>query len=138
MSTCPKCGSAEAIKNGRVQGKARWKCKNCGCQFTRSTPRGKPLEMKLMCVLLYCHGVSFNALANLYEVAASSVMRWVRTFAKAHYEKPKPEGRVIVMELDELWHYLEKKHKSSGSGKRWIVIPGSCSTGSAVIALQKP
>jgi transposase-like protein len=135
MSECPKCHHCKTVKNGHAKGKPRWKCKGCGCQFTRITPRGKPLEVKLMCVLLYCHGLSMNALAGIYKVRASSVLRWVRDFANQHYEKPKPDGRTIIMELDEMWHYLGKKHKSSGYGRLWIAIPENSSTGSVVIGL---
>ena len=138
MPHCLKCNSAETVKNGHAKGKARWKCKICSYQFIRTTARGKPLETKLMSVLLYCHGVSLNAIAGIYKVRTSSVLRWVRDFAKRHYEKPKPDGRLLVMELDEMWHYLQKKHKSSGSGRHWIVIPENSSTGNAAIVLPKP
>jgi len=137
MPECGRCGSGQTVKNGQARGKPRWKCKECNRQFTRQTPRGKPLETKLMCVLLYCHGVSLNALAGLYKVHSSSVLRWVRDFARTHYEKPQPQGRAIVMELDEMWHYLEKKHKNSGYGKLWIVIPENSSTGSVAIGLVR-
>src|ERR1700722_301020 len=137
MPNCPKCGNEQTVKNGHAKGKPRWKCKGCGRQFTRLTPRGQPLEKKLMSALLYCHGVSFNAIAGIYKVETSSVLRWVRAFAKQHYEKPEPNGRTIVMELDELWHYLGKKRKNSGFGKLWIVIPENSSTGNAVIAVKE-
>jgi transposase len=135
MPQCPGCGNESTVKNGHAKGKPRWKCKGCGRQFTRLTPRGKPLATKLMCVLLYCHGISLNAIAGIYQVRASSVLRWVRDFARAHYEKPQPQGRAIIMELDEMWHYLQKKHRNSGSGRLWIAIPENSSTGSAVIAV---
>ena len=136
MPKCPKCGCEHTVKNGHAKGNPRWKCRGCSRQFTRLTPRGKPLETKLMCVLLYCHGVSLNAIAGIYKVQTSSVLRWVRDFARTHYEKPQPQGRTIIMELDEMWHYLGKKHKSSGSGKLWIAIAENSSTGSAVIAVN--
>lgn len=100
MSDCPKCKSAETVKNGHAKGKPRWKCNTCCHQFPRTTPRGKPLATKLMCVFLSCHGVSMNALAGIYKVQASSVLRWVRAFAKQHYEKPKHEGRTIIMQAE--------------------------------------
>jgi len=138
MPDCPVCGDEKTVRNGSAKGKPRWKCKGCGLQFTRFQPRGHSLETKLTSVLLYCHGVSLNAIAGIYKVHASSVLRWVRTFARRHYEKPSPDGRTIIMELDEMWHYLEKKRKNCGSGKLWIVIPENSSTGSAVIGLGKP
>ena len=39
-----------------------------------------------------------------------------KTFAKTHYEKPAP-GDAIIVELDEMWHYLGSKKTSYGSGK---------------------
>jgi transposase-like protein len=138
MPECPRCGHGDTVKNGHAKGKTRWKCKSCQRQFTRLEPRGHSLETKLMSVLLYCHGVSLNAIAGIYKVRTSSVLRWVRAFAQRHYEKPSPEGRTVVMELDEMWHYLEKKHKNSGSGRLWIALPENSSTGNVVIALRKP
>ena len=137
MPNCPRCNSEHCVKNGHARGQARWKCKECLRQFTRLTPRGKPLETKLMSVLLYCHGLSLNAIAGIYKVNVSSVLRWVRSFAKQHYEKPNPEGRTIVMELDEMWHYLKKKETNSGSGKLWIALLENSSTGSVAIALER-
>jgi hypothetical protein len=32
----------------------------------------------------------------------------VREFAEANYEKPTPESAVVV-ELDELWHFIQEK-----------------------------
>lgn len=89
-----------------------------------------------MCVLLSCHGVSCNALAGLYTVHTSSVLRWVRAFAKKHAGKPQPDGRVLVLEMDEMWHDVQKKQQNSGSGKLWIAIAENSSTGSAVIDLR--
>jgi len=31
---CPKCGRTEKVKNGFNRGKQRYKCKNCGCNYT--------------------------------------------------------------------------------------------------------
>jgi transposase-like protein len=39
------------MNNGSAAGKPKKQCKQCGYQFTRTTPRGKPLAMKLNAVL---------------------------------------------------------------------------------------
>jgi insertion element IS1 protein InsB len=36
-------------------------------------------------------------------------------FAIEHYQKPEPTGNTMVLELDEMWHYLKKKQR-----KLWI------------------
>ena len=89
---CPKCQSREVVKNGKVQGKQRYKCKSCSLQFTRLTPRGRPAQEKAMAVTLYTQGLSIRAIARLIEVSPSAVLKWIKTFAKTHYEKPAPGG----------------------------------------------
>lgn len=106
----------EVVKNGKVQGKQRYKCKSCSLQFTRLTPRGRPAQEKAMAVTLYTLGLSIRAIARLIGVSPTAVLKWIKTFAKTHYEKPAP-GDAIIVELDEMWHYLRSKKTSYGSGK---------------------
>ena len=113
---CPKCQSIEVVKNGKVQRKQRYKCKSCSLQFTRLTPRGRPAQEKAMAVTLYTLGLSIRAIARLIGVSPTAVLKWIKTFAKTHYEKPAP-GDAIIVELDEMWHYLGSKKTSYGSGK---------------------
>ena len=135
---CPKCGGS-SVKNGLVEEKQRWKCKDCGFQFTRLAPRGKPLWMKLEAVLLYMSGMSMNAIAAVLAVSAQSILNWVRDFAQANYEKPQAEGEVIVVvELDEMWHFIQSKKTRCGSGRHMIVLAGDSSTGKLEIATLKP
>jgi insertion element IS1 protein InsB len=50
--------------------------------------------------------------ATLCGVSAQAVLNWIRAFTQEHYEKPAPEGKAAVLELEEMWHYLKKKrHK---------------------------
>ena len=49
------------MKNGRHLERQRFRCKDCGFQFTRDTPRGRPATEKAMAILLYTLGLSFNA-----------------------------------------------------------------------------
>ena len=43
---CPKCGSKERVKSGFMNGKQRYKCKSCKCNFTQSNQRGASQENK--------------------------------------------------------------------------------------------
>ena len=88
-----------------------------------------------MAVLLYTLGLSFNAIARIHGVATSTVMRWVRAFAEKTYEKPEP-GEAIVVELDEMWHFLHAKKTNFGFGKLIVAIPVSSLTGNVAIATR--
>jgi len=114
---CPACGGAVLIRSGHACGRQRWRCKSCSRQFTRTAPRGKPLAMKLEAVSLYCTGLSLNAIGRRLGVSTQSVLRWVRNHAQAYCPKPEPQDRALVVELDEMWHFVEKKPAACGSGR---------------------
>ncbi len=135
MPNCPKCNSCEVVKNGFHLNKQRHRCKSCGFQFTRDTPRGRPAHEKATAVTLYTMGLSLNAIARLFNVTTPAVLRWVRLFAEKTYEKPEPK-EVVVMELDEMWHYLHSKKTNYGSGKLIVVIPVSSLTGNVAIVTK--
>jgi insertion element IS1 protein InsB len=115
MQVCPQCQSDRLVNNGSAAGKPKKLCRQCGYQFTRITPRGKPLAMKVHAGLLYLSGISMHRIACLLRVSAPSVLNWLRTLAQEHYEKPEPPSRAIILELDEMWHYLKQKRR-----KLWI------------------
>src|ERR671921_2862301 len=116
---CPACNGTTLIRSGHACGRQRWRCKGCGRQFTRTTPRGKPAAMKREAIALYCTGLSLNAVGKRLGVSAQSVMRRVRDHARHHCPKPEPSGRavVVVVELDEMWPFVAKRRASSGSGR---------------------
>jgi transposase len=105
---CKRCGSETYVKNGLMRGRQRYRCKSCGLNFTATPPRGKPLQVKATAVLLYVSGLSMNRTAKILGVSTPTVQDWLEQFAKAYAQKPAPEGRAVVIELDEMWHYLKK------------------------------
>ncbi len=135
---CKRCGGEEHVKNGLMRGKQRYRCKGCGLNFTDTPPRGMPLRVKALAVLLYVSGLSMNRTAKLLGVSTPSVMAWIEQFAKAYGQKPEPEGRAVVVELDEMWRYLRKRPTSSGSGRLGIVLRGGWLTGSAAVVTPPP
>jgi len=111
--------------------KQRYRCKTCGLNFTDTPPRGKPLALKAAAVLLYVSGLSMNRTAKLLGVSTPTIQAWLEQFAAAYAEKPEPEGRAVVSELEEMGHVLKKSPNRSGSGKLGIVLQASWWTGNA-------
>ena len=108
---CKRCGAEDHVKNGFMKGLQRYRCKACGLNFTDTPPRGMPFQVKVLAVLLYVSGLSMNRTAKLLGVSTPSVMTWIEQFAEAYAQKPEPEGRAVVVELDEMWHFLKKASK---------------------------
>jgi transposase-like protein/IS1 family transposase len=135
MPECPKCGSAETVKNGFHLGRQRHRCKKCGLQLTRTTPRGHPASEKATVVLLYTLGLSLNSIVRMFKVSTPAVLRWVRLFAEKVYEKPE-SCEAVVVELDEMWHYLRSKKTNFGYGRLIVAIPVNSLTGNVGIRGQ--
>ena len=135
---CKRCGSEAYVKNGLMRGQQRYLCKGCGLNFTDTPPRGKPLALKAAAVLLYVSGLSMNRTAKLLGVSTPTIQAWLDQFAQAYAQKPEPEGRAVVIELDEMWHDLKKSHSRSGSGKLGIVRQASWWTGNAAVVTRPP
>src|SRR5688500_15781048 len=110
---CKGCGSEEHVKNGLMRGKQRYRCRACGLNFTDTPPRGMPPAVKAAAVLLYVSGLSMNRTAKLLGVSTPTVQAWLERFAEDHAKKPEPEGRALVIELDEMWHYQKNNPRSS-------------------------
>jgi transposase-like protein len=128
---CGKCGSKDYVKAGFNHGKQRYKCKKCGRQYTQT--EDKNATKRAFALYLYVVGLSMNAIARMFKVEASTVLYWVRNFALKVYEKPEPEGEVVI-ELDEMRHFLASKKIRFGSGRRiaalrvnWLI--GNAETG---------
>ena len=119
-----------------MRGQPRYRCKGCGLNFTDTPPRGKPLAIKAAAVLLYVSGLSMNRTAQLLGVSTPTIQAWLEQFAAAYAQKPEPEGRAVVIELDEMGHDLKKSPSPSGSGRLGIVLQGGWWTGNAAVVTK--
>jgi insertion element IS1 protein InsB len=54
------------------------------------------------------YGLSFNAVADLLGTTAQSVLRWVCGYVDRSCAKPPP-GDAVVIELNEMWRFLQRK-----------------------------
>lgn len=134
---CLKCGHDQAVKSGHARGKQRYKCKQCGYQYTRNTPKGKPFKDKVLAVVLFLSGLSMNATATIVGVSAKTVYMWIKEFYHKYAEMPEPTEGVKEMEIDEMCHYLSKKNSEFGSGKLYVMNLAAFSAGSVDVVIQK-
>ena len=112
QQTCKKCHSRNYVKSGHTRGPQRYKCKECGYQFTETKSRGIHPALKSFAIVLYAYcGLSMGKIARLYKVSTVAVLKWIRTAAL----EVKPVNSVassgIVM-IDEVWHFLNGKKQS--------------------------
>ena len=134
---CRKCGSEAFVKNGFVAGVQRYKCKECGFQFTRETPHGKPMKDKILALVLYLSGLSMTMIGKIIGVSTQSVMRWIKMFYDKFVEN-ESQANIEEIEVDEMVSYINKKKIISGSGKLLIITLENLSAGNVVIVVPKP
>ena len=111
---CPKCGSDDRRKAGFVKEKQRWLCKGCGCKYTRSTPRGKPPELKQRALQLYLEGMGFRAIGRILDVSNVAVLKWIRAFGEKAERNLSPAPTSKIAMIDEVWHFV---HYTQNTGK---------------------
>lgn len=129
---CNKCSSNRAVKNGKKNGHQYYKCKECGVNFCEEV-KGS-MQSQRQAIVLYCFGLSLRTIGTILGFSNVSILYWVRDFAKTHYHKPIPKGD-IVLELDEMWHFIEKKKLNCGFGRHIVAQLDSLLTGNVEIVI---
>ncbi|KAA6312871.1 hypothetical protein EZS27_036265 [termite gut metagenome] len=107
---CPKCTCDKSVKSGVIKGKQRYKCKECGCNYTvelKST--AKPKSMKKQALHLYLEGLGFRSIGRLLGVSNVSVLNWIRSFGKEVGELSSESQEIQLVEVDEMHSYIGSK-----------------------------
>ena len=138
---CRYCGSEKTHKSGKIRGKQRYKCKDCGKNFLETDGRIKEttLAKRALAVMLYTFSkASYNFLAKkIFHCSPTTIMNWVKK-ASAETKMPKITEDIKDIEFDEMWHFVGSKKTKNGSSKQWIVKQERLLPGLQVIVMLKP
>jgi len=134
---CPKCSSLENVKAGFTKQKQRYKCKACGCFYTRPDKKGYSKELKRLAIQLYLEGLGFRAIARVLKVSDVAVLKWVRQLGESLEElKATYPAKVDRIEIDEIHHYVGKKTTSDGFGLL-VMLPEENSSISRLVVVTQ-
>lgn len=78
-----------------------------------------------------------RAIAKIVKVSPKAVYDWVKAFGLETCEKTKPQGEIVV-ELDEMWHFIRAKKTNFGFGKHIVALQVNSLTGNVEIVTVKP
>jgi len=108
----------ERVKAGiHHTGRQRFRCKSCGCHYTRSDVKGVDIEIKRQAMHLYLEGLGFRAIGPLLGVRHVAGLKWVESLGeKLARLKPLYPAKVERLGFDEIWHYGGKKRDGAGYG----------------------
>ena len=136
---CIKCVSENTCKNGVNTGVQRYKCKDCGYNFTKGRP-SKPMHLKRLALQLYLEGLGFRSIGRVLNVSNVSVLNWIRNFGQKVEELRKNDD-IFVAEIDEMHTYIGSKKTAAGYGLLLIDLAKNSSILSSEIEvkiLEKP
>ena len=120
---CKRCCSSDLRKNGFINGKQRFHCKSCGYNSRAGDNRVKySLEKRLKVLRMYLEGIGIMSIERLESVPNPLIIYWLRQYANIVREKlsdidtPEDMRHIDIVEIDELFSYVQKKLKKSMSG----------------------
>ncbi len=134
---CPRCNSSTHKKNGIVFGRQRYKCHDCGYNYTvevKSTASSP--SVKRQALHLYLEGLGFRSIGRFLGVSHVSVQKWIKKFGQ-EVEDLKSENEISIVEMDEMHTYIGNKKNIVGSGLLLIELGKSSSTALLVAEERK-
>ena len=76
---CPRCKSANRVRNGVVAGRQRYKCKDCDFNYmVESKSDVKPREVSKMALDLYLEGLRSRAIGRVLRISYGTVYQRVK------------------------------------------------------------
>jgi transposase-like protein len=139
MPECKNCKSENVAKSGKVRGKQRYKCKECGYNFVIGDARTneKIVALKALCVLPYSlEKASYNMMGKLFGRNRSLIYRWIRD-AGLNMDEPVIGGEITQIEFDEMWHFILSKKRNFGLSKPLTVAAGELIIREGLLAARR-
>lgn len=127
MKNCRFCGCEGLWKVGIINGKQRYKCKNCGKNQAEADDRVKYTEgEKKQALVLYLEGCGFRRIARIMGkingkfYRHQTIINWIKTAGIKALATTNKQEKIEVLEMDELYTYVQKKNEEQGYGRLLI------------------
>ena len=129
---CPRCNSSKHCKDGVVQGRQRYLCKDCRYRYTVQHRSGVgDADTKRRALQLYLEGLGFRSIGRILKFSNVSILNWIKAFGMnlQEIQNTKP---IQVMEMDEMHSYIGSKKTAAGYGLLLIEMSENSSIASWV------
>ena len=118
--SCKRCQSEKSKKAGKMNCKQRYRCKDCGYHFTSEDGRVKyGANDRFVALTLYRKGLSLRSIAEIIGTSNVLILYWIRNIGRFVQETVLSRSfsaseEMDIIEIDEMWHYVQKTQKSMG------------------------
>jgi len=125
MKECKYCGHNVLVKNGKVRKMQRFKCKQCRKNQIVGDDRIKyDNKTRYMALAMYLNSSGFRSIGRVLGIPFQLVHYWVKKAGELVEEeaakRPNPSKEIPILEMDELYTYIQKKSGKSEYGLLWI------------------
>jgi len=113
---CPKCKSSNYVKDGIVQDRQRYRCKDCNYRYTVAEKSDvKSAGIRRLALEMYLEGLGFRSIGRILRISYGTVYSWVKKWG-GKVELPVSGEPVEIVELDEMHSYVGEKKTTVGYG----------------------
>jgi len=134
---CPRCGSTEYCKDGKIRERQRYKCKKCVYRYTVAQKSDvKSSDTKRIAFSMYLEGLGFRAIGRILNISYGTVYQWIKKWG-SNLELPKRSEAIEIVELDEMHTYVGRKKTTNGYGLLLIDMENGSSLLSVETGRQK-
>ena len=114
---CPKCQSENLTKSGVINGRQRFRCKNCNYSFT-VLKAGKQIDTYyiIKAIQLYIEGVTYREIERILGISHVTVMNWVKKYNIKAPDNPDYHPTYKVLNHAELQSFIGEKDFLKGAG----------------------
>ncbi|MBT3206850.1 MAG: IS1 family transposase [Bacteroidetes bacterium] len=126
---CLKCNCTDRVKNGFAKGLQRYKCKECGYNYTVENRSGEySRATKRKALQLYLEGLGFRSIGRILDVSNVSILNWIRDFGDNVKGLKSDNNSIKFVDLEEVNSYIKNKNKTVGVGSLLIDLEKDSST----------
>lgn len=114
---CPQCASKKVIKSGVVNDRQRYKCKDCGYNFTVNK-MGKQIDKYYVtkALQLYLEGLTYREIERILGVSHVSIINWVKKYGLSKVENTDYHPTYKILNNEELSTFFKNPENTSGAG----------------------
>jgi transposase-like protein len=114
---CPKCNHPDTVRNGIINERQRFRCKQCAYNFTvKKLGKGISSYYVIKALQLYIEGVSYREIERLLGVSHVSVMNWVKKYQINVPENNDYHPTYRVLNHTELAEFVTNRENVTGAG----------------------
>lgn len=113
---CSKCKSDKSVKNGIVSSRQRYKCNDCGYNYTVDKKSDiKSNNTKRLALAMYIEGLSFRTIGKILNISYGTVYQWVKDLDK-QTKNLHTDKTIQISSIEDTEKYIQRAKQTNQYG----------------------